>query len=84
MKDIYEYEDGCCTTCHEEGKVRWKNLWVIGSEGIWVCHKCEMKLVRFVRDLMREHHLTMKEKIKAKKKLRLAEAPKQHTGDMNG
>ena len=60
MADRYEYEPGCCTTCRKETEVRWKNLYVIGSEGVWLCIKCEMKVVHFVRDLMRESHMAKK------------------------
>ena len=54
MADSSRYEKGCCTCCRKDGDVRWKNLWVIGSEGIWTCHKCEMTIVRFIRDMMRD------------------------------
>ena len=54
FKDRFEYEPGTCMVCHENTDVRWKNLYVIGSEGLSVCHKCEMKIVRHVEFMMRE------------------------------
>jgi hypothetical protein len=33
-------------------EVRHVNLYVIGSEGLCVCHACEMQIVEFVRDLI--------------------------------
>ncbi len=74
MPDRWEYSEGCCTVCNEEKQVRWKNLFTIGSEGTWMCHPCEMKVVRFVRDLMREAALARKEAAKARIQRREAAA----------
>jgi len=35
-----DHEDGKCYACQEETKVRWKNLYTIGSEGTWLCMEC--------------------------------------------
>jgi hypothetical protein len=46
---------GYCMVCREDNvEVRHIPLYVIGSEGLVVCHACEMKVVEFVRSLMRE------------------------------
>uniref|UniRef100_A0A6M3LD36 Uncharacterized protein n=1 Tax=viral metagenome TaxID=1070528 RepID=A0A6M3LD36_9ZZZZ len=41
-----------CIICKEKGPIRNVNLYVIGSEGLDVCHNCEMELVHFARSLM--------------------------------
>jgi hypothetical protein len=40
-----------CTLCRAPGGTRHLDLYVIGSEGIRVCHDCEMILVRFCESL---------------------------------
>lgn len=60
MKD-YEYEDGRCTICHKDNPVRWRNIYLIGSEGIWLCWPCEKDLLKYLGDKSREFH---REKIK--------------------
>lgn len=60
MSDRYGYFEGTCLVCHEQTSVRTKNLYTIGSEGTDMCHKCEMKVVRFVQDLMRQGQLERK------------------------
>jgi len=50
-----DYFDGTCRVCDKSDKVRNKNLYVFGSEGLDVCHGCEMKIVEFVNKLRREH-----------------------------
>ena len=43
---------GNCMICHEAPKeVRHINLYIIGSEGLYACHECEMKIVLFIREL---------------------------------
>jgi hypothetical protein len=44
-----------CMICHKQTEVRFISLYVIGSEGLWVCHECEMLIVEFVRELMRKN-----------------------------
>jgi hypothetical protein len=51
-----------CMLCGEEEGVRHIDLYVIGSEGLWVCHACEMKVVEYVRGLM---HQRLEAKIQA-------------------
>ena len=41
-----------CIICKGKGPIRNINLYVIGSEGLDVCHNCEMELVHFARSLM--------------------------------
>lgn len=45
-----EYVRGKCYMCRETTEVRHKNLYVYGSEGIWVCIKCEIKILEFIRN----------------------------------
>lgn len=40
-----------CTICHHDDTVRHVNLYVEGSEGLWICHQCEMMLVTHIRDM---------------------------------
>jgi hypothetical protein len=44
--------DGICMMCHQMGQVRHINLYVVGSEGLFVCHDYEMVLVKVVRALL--------------------------------
>lgn len=39
-----------CMNCHEVAETKHLPLYVIGSEGLDLCHKCEMELVGMVRD----------------------------------
>lgn len=48
------HEPGQCDICRKITDVRWKNIYWIGSEGLTVCMKCELKIVRFVQDLRNE------------------------------
>ena len=42
-----------CMICHNnKEETRYISLFVIGSEGLTVCHSCEMKIVNYVRELM--------------------------------
>lgn len=63
-----EHEPGRCTVCGEEKPVRWKNLYTIGSEGTWMCMKCERLVLHFINDLMRKFGIARKEKFKKAKK----------------
>lgn len=40
----------CCDICREKTICRWFALFVNGSEGIYLCHKCEMLVVKFIRE----------------------------------
>lgn len=42
---------GECRVCSNEADLRHLNLYVTGSEGLEICHECEMRLVEFVRAL---------------------------------
>ena len=42
-----------CMICKSEAETRYFDLYVFGSEGLHICHECEMELVGFVRDLRR-------------------------------
>ena len=47
--------DAFCMLCHESKQVRHVNLYIIGSEGLYACHECEMLLVEFARSLSSEN-----------------------------
>jgi len=40
-----------CMLCPSKEETRFISLYVFGSEGLRVCHECEMKLVEFARQL---------------------------------
>jgi hypothetical protein len=44
-----------CMTCCKNKEIRHINLFVFGSEGLLICHECEMKIVEFVRQLTSEN-----------------------------
>ncbi len=46
---------GTCMICKVHAEVRHIPLYVIGSEGLWLCHACEMRIVEFVRIMMRQY-----------------------------
>jgi hypothetical protein len=43
---------GLCRVCWQEGETRHINLFIYGSEGIYLCHECEMILVEHIRGLV--------------------------------
>jgi len=48
-----EYKsEGRCMLCRKIKQVRYIDLYVIGSEGLTICHRCEMLVVESVRLLM--------------------------------
>lgn len=40
-----------CLICENDDTVRHVNLYISGSEGLWICHQCEMMLVTHIRDM---------------------------------
>ena len=52
---------GTCLMCSHKKELRNIDLYVIGSEGLNVCHDCEMSIVEFVRDKMGEGMTAHKE-----------------------
>lgn len=62
-----KYEIGRCDCCLKESEVRWKNIYHSGSEGTWVCIKCELKIVSFVRSMRTKSFLDRKQKYIDKK-----------------
>jgi hypothetical protein len=57
-----------CRLCPSDEPTRNINIFPFGSEGLEVCHTCEMKLVAYVRDLAYKNSLRKKEEyIKEKK-----------------
>ena len=67
-----DYHLGNCMLCHSAPvEVRHINLYIIGSEGLYACHSCEMKVVEFSRNLMLENG---RRKIQAAQQRRAADA----------
>ncbi len=65
-----DHYDGRCYACRQETKVRWKNLYTIGSEGTDLCLPCELEIVNFLRSkardsIIKERDLRKKKKILA-------------------
>lgn len=58
-----EYIPGACHLCDENIMIKWKNIYWNGSEGLWVCQKCENKIVNFVRELSRNKLQRKKQEI---------------------
>lgn len=52
-----DHYDGKCYACRKETKVRWKNLYTIGSEGTDLCLPCELEIVNDLRDKARDSML---------------------------
>jgi hypothetical protein len=45
-------QNGHCMAClKDDQQVRYIDLYVIGSEGLTICHPCEMELVRKVGEM---------------------------------
>lgn len=42
-----------CWICHRETETRYVELYVSGSEGLNICHACEMRVVEFIQGLSR-------------------------------
>lgn len=40
-----------CDMCLETKETRYIDLYISGSEGTRLCHRCEMLLVRFIQDV---------------------------------
>ena len=65
-----------CRICGaEQTECRNINLYVTGSEGLTICHDCEMMLVTFVRNLL---HFSAKNRIDVYK--RINTQPNQREG----
>ena len=47
----YTFLSTHCSICKEYEETRFFSLYVFGSEGIYLCHSCEMKVVEFIREL---------------------------------
>lgn len=50
--------------CQTDSVVNWKDIYVIGSEGVYLCHGCEMEVVKFIRTKM---ETSISNKLKAKR-----------------
>lgn len=45
-----KYYEGSCYCCESATCVRHIDIYVIGSEGLVICHSCEMNLVEWLRE----------------------------------
>jgi len=63
------YQSGTCRVCGAYGMVRHKNLYVSGSEGLWICIDCEKDILNYVRSLMISAEYRRKAKFKRKKSI---------------
>jgi hypothetical protein len=59
--------DRFCMVCHAIAHVRHIPLYVVGSEGLWICHACDMMLVACVQGLMRALGEQRKQRVLAEK-----------------
>ena len=60
------YQSGECRVCQVYCMVRHKNLYVSGSEGLWICIDCEMNVLNYVRSLMISAEYKKKKELKRK------------------
>lgn len=42
-----------CKICHSVENIRNIDIYIIGSEGLDICHDCEMQIVEYIRQMMR-------------------------------
>ena len=52
---VVNSHQGQCTICNAITEVRHLPIYVFGSEGIEICHECEMGLVKYVLDKTMEY-----------------------------
>ena len=53
-----------CMMCGCDKPTRYIDLYIIGSEGLRVCHSCEMEIVEFCRKLRSDNFKERFEKLK--------------------
>ncbi len=63
-----DHEPGRCYACNKDTQVRWKNLYTIGSEGTWLCMKCELIVVNLLRKMAADATRAKVKLIKLKRK----------------
>jgi len=63
------YQSGTCRVCQVFGSVRHKNLYVSGSEGLWICLDCEKEVLDFVRSMMLSESIKKKRAYKRKRSI---------------
>ncbi len=49
-----------CMICQSEEDTKHLPLYVIGSEGLNICHSCEMMLVHYIQDMMQVANVSKK------------------------
>ena len=57
-----------CTTCHTNTECRHFEMYVFGSEGVWLCHDCEMKVYKFIEQLAHRWLNIKKDEVLAKRR----------------
>lgn len=57
-----------CMICSSDEPARYIDFYIIGSEGLRVCHSCEMEIVEFIRNL---RHDKLDKKFQDAKKLKM-------------
>ena len=64
-----KYFTGICMMCHTSVvEVRHIDIYVVGSEGLYICKRCEKDvLLPFIRETMRKNMLLKKERFKERK-----------------
>lgn len=66
-KREYEFYNGRCWMCNEDTKVRYKNLFIIGSEGTDLCWPCEKKVHQLIQEYRRAVHIKKRDEILKRK-----------------
>lgn len=64
-----DHEPGRCYACGKDTQVRWKNLYTIGSEGTWLCMKCELIVVNLLRKMAADATRARVKHFKEKKRI---------------
>jgi uncharacterized protein (DUF427 family) len=65
----FEYFNGTCSICGFKGDVRYKNIWIVGSEGIDMCWTCEKAMLCFLNNRKADFIHNKLEKLKEQKKV---------------
>lgn len=57
-------QEAMCTICHRKALCRHFDMYVFGSEGIELCHDCEMDVYGAIRERIYEHMRQLKRSIR--------------------
>ncbi len=64
------HRPGTCHICRRDTQVRWKNIYHMGSEGLWTCGPCEQRILFFILALKGEHQQARKAEVLARKEVK--------------